>query len=514
MKLSNFLRENKLLLFLGLINFLLIYLSAFNKSYTYFIDELYYIACANRPAFGYVDHPPLAPFILTLFQIPFGDSVYALRFLPALASSAAVVMTGILTRELGGGKTAQLISAAAVLSVPVLLAFGGFYSMNAFEPLLTLIIFYLLIRMIKSGEYKRWIGIGVVIGLGIMNKHTFVLIALFVIISILLSQHRRILFNKYFLYSCLIALLMVVPNIIWQIQNNFPTLEFYRNITVRKNVYTPPVPFILGQILNFSPASMLIWLPGFIYFLFSRSYRQYRFIAIFFLISFLFFMFSGTSRSDRLSFVYPIIFTAGGIFWESITNKKYFNWVVYPLIILLLTGTALALPVILPYFNYEKVKAHTEFLGLNTELERGKKPPLPQLIADRIGWKEKADMVGAAFNTLSAEEKARTIVAGENYGQAGALELYDKNFGFPLVASGHNNYYLWSKGRLHGNILLQLGSEDTYNGLKQEFDSVYVFPAEFSSPYVSSHENNLRAYICRGPKISTAQMLENGKDFN
>jgi 4-amino-4-deoxy-L-arabinose transferase-like glycosyltransferase len=131
-----FLYRNKCLLIISAISFLIIYISSFVKGYGFFIDEFYYIACANRPAMGYVDHPPLAPLLLTVFQFIFGSSIYAVRFLPALAASASGFMTGIITREIKGGTFAQCLAAAAFSASPIIITFGGFYSMNPFEPLL------------------------------------------------------------------------------------------------------------------------------------------------------------------------------------------------------------------------------------------------------------------------------------------------------------------------------------------------------------------------------------------
>lgn len=508
---SKRLNENKHLLIIAAINFFLIYLSVFNTSYGYFIDEFYYIACANRPAFGYVDHPPLAPFILTVFQFLFGNSVYGLRILPALASSISVFMTGIITKKIGGSIYAQIISAVAVMCIPTLAALAGFYSMNAFEPLLTILMFYFILKMIETNNPKEWILTGIITGLGLMNKHTFGIIALFIVISLLVSGYRRYIFNKWFYIAATIAFLMFLPNIIWQAANNFPTLEFYRNITVDKNVYTPPLEFIINQIITMSPAIVLIWLPGFIYFLFSKRYKAFRFISVFFFLSFLFFMLSGTSRADRLSFVYPIILTAGAVFWENLILRFNTKWVMHLIVFLLLSCLAIVVPIALPYFSYEQVRDYTAAIGLNTELERGNKPPLPQLLADRIGWEEKVELMGKAFNSLSPDEKRRSIIAGDNYGQAGALELLGREYNFPIVVSGHNNYYLWSKGKIKGDILLQF--DDDGRGLKKAFNSVVEYPGMFFSPFVTSHENNIKVFICRGPKYPPEEMLDAGRFY-
>jgi hypothetical protein len=225
-------------------------------------------------------------------------------------------------------------------------------------------------------------------------------------------------------------------------------------------------------------------------------------------------MLSGTSRSDRLAFAYPAAFAGGALFFENIILKYNAKWLKPVLVISLLGGLAIAIPIILPYFSYQTVQAHTKFLGLNTEIEKGKKPPLPQLLADRIGWKEKFNLVLNAYQSLPAEDKKATVIAAGNYRQAGALELFGKEYDFPLVVCAHNNYYLWSKKRPKGNVLLQLGQERDYNGLKELFNEVEIFPGEYKNLYVSDHENNLKVLICRQPKMPYIEMLERSKNYH
>ena len=505
--------EYKHLYVISAFTFLLIYLSAFTKGYGYFIDEFYYIACANNPAFGYVDHPPMAPLILTVFQFIFGTSLFAIRFLPALAAASAVFSTGILTKEIGGSKFAQLLAACSLAAMPVTVAFGGFYSMNAYEPLLAILLLIIIVRIINTGNIRLWLYAGIIMGLGVINKHTFAVFIIALLFALILSGRWRLMLNRWFVLSGIIGLLIFLPNIIWQMLNDFPSLEFYRNISVDKNVYTPPLDFIIGQIMQMSPSSFPIWLAGAFYLLLSKSYKEYRFLSVLFVVLFLFMMISGTSRPDRLAFAYPAAFAGGSTFFANIITRYNAGWLKYVLIIFLFIGLALAVPIILPYVNYETAKAHTEFLGINTELERGKKPPLPQLLADRIGWEEKVKLVVNAYNSLSEEEKKQTIIAAGNYGQAGAIELYGKPYGLPPVACAHNNYYLWSMNRVNGSILLQLDDDISYDGLSHLFDKVEMHPGIFKNDYVSSHENNLVVFICRGPKMPPIEMLKRSKHF-
>ena len=308
-----FISENKHLLIISILTFLLIYISTFIKGYGYFIDEFYYISCANNPAAGYVDHPPLAPLILTLFQFVFGDSLYAIRVLPAFAQSAAVFSTGILAKEIGGGKYAQIIAACAMAASPTIIAFGGFYSMNAFEPLLAVLLLYFAVRMIKENNPRRWILMGIIMGLGMMNKHTFAVFIIAFVFSLLVAGKWRLFFNKWFVAGSLIGLIIFSPNILWQVMNNFPSLEFYRNISTNKNVYTPPVAFIIAQVMGMSPSTVPVWLAGILFLIFSKKSKDFRFLGILFISLFLFMLLSGVSRSDRLVFAYPAAFAGGRI---------------------------------------------------------------------------------------------------------------------------------------------------------------------------------------------------------
>jgi len=506
--------DNKHLYAISSLTFLLIYLSTFNKGYSYFIDEFYYIACANNPAFGYVDHPPLAPLVLTVFQFVFGTSLYAIRFLPALSAAVAVFYTGMLTKEIGGNKFAQFFAACSLAAMPVTIAFGTFYSMNAFEPLLAVMLLLIVVKMIKSGNVKLWVSAGIIMGLGMMNKHTFAVFIIALLFALILSGKWKLLFNRWLILGGIISILILLPNLIWQIFYNFPSLEFYRNISVDKNVFTPPLSFIVGQIINMSPSTVPIWLAGSLYLLFSRQHKDYRFLSLLFISLFLFMMFSGTSRADRLAFAYPAAFAGGAILIENIISKFNLRFLKAPLVIVLFSGLALSIPVLLPYFSYDFSQNYTRWLGINTEIEKGKKPPLHQILADRIGWEEKVKLVIDAYNSLSEEDKKQAIIAAGNYGQAGAIELFGKPFNLPSVACAHNNYYLWSKERVNGNILLQLDDDISYEGLTGLFDKVEMHPGIFRSEYVSDHENNLVVFICRGPQIPFIEILKHSKNFH
>jgi hypothetical protein len=230
-------------------------------------------------------------------------------------------------------------------------------------------------------------------------------------------------------------------------------------------------------------------------------------------------MLSGTRRPDRMAFAYSGVFAGGALFFESFIYKHNIKWLKGFLMVLLYLGLAAALPITLPYFNYEQVSSYTKSIGFNTELERGNKPLIPQLLADRIGWEEKFNLVLNAYNNLPADEKKRTFFASGNYGQAGAIEYFGKKYNLPASLTGHNTYYLWSRDYLLKNhitdsaIVLQLARTDEINGLKQRFNIVKEFPGEYSNKFVTGHENNLTVFYCRQPKMHYLTMLEYGKFY-
>ncbi len=152
-------------------------------------------------------------------------------------------------------------------------------------------------------------------------------------------------------------------------------------------------------------------------------------------------------------------------------------------------------------------------MEINTELERGKKPLIPQTLADRIGWQDKVDMAGKVFLSLSDSEKERTIIAAPDYGMAGALVLLGRKYNFKKVVSGHNNYYFWSKTRLNGNIVLQFAHKNSYENIKRNFDIVDSTNVFFSNEYSSPYDQNMTVFICKDAKYPLPDLLETAKFF-
>ena len=201
-------------------------LSSGPLAYGYMSDELYYFDCADRLAWGYVDHPPLSLVLLHGVRATLGDSLLAIHLLPALAACATVLLVALLARELGGGRTAQALSGLAALIAPVYLGVAGFYSMNAFEPALWAGAALILARILNGGDPRLWLALGASLGVALLNKHTAAAMVVGVAVATLLSPLRRDLATRWPWLAALLLVAITLPNLYWQWTSGWPSLEF------------------------------------------------------------------------------------------------------------------------------------------------------------------------------------------------------------------------------------------------------------------------------------------------
>src|SRR5215813_10508287 len=201
----------------------------FNNRYGYFRDEFDYLSCGDHLAWGYVDQPPLLPFLVRISRIVLGDSLRSIRFLPALASSLTVVLTAVIARELGGKRFALLLSAVAVLVAPQFLSNGSLLTTNCLEPLFWMGCVYFAILAIKR-DPRYWLAFGLSAGLGLEEKYSIAIFGFALVAGLLLTKHRRVLLNKWLWAGGLLAFLVFLPNLALNFHNHWPFLELMHNI--------------------------------------------------------------------------------------------------------------------------------------------------------------------------------------------------------------------------------------------------------------------------------------------
>jgi len=470
-------------------------------TYGIFIDEFYYLACADRLAAGYVDHPPLAPWILWASRAIFGDSQLGLRVLPALAGGATVVLTGMIAWRMGARARGQVLAAIAILVAPIPLLLFSFFSMNAFELLLWTVAAYVLVEQARTQDPRWWLWLGLVCGLGLMNKHTFVLIAFGLLVGMLLTPARKQLVSKYLWLGVAIAGLVFLPNLVWQIQNDWLTLDFYAGADA-KNVKTPALEVVLQQILFMNPAGVLVWGAGIWFLLRSEAGRAWRHLGFLFVTLLVLMVASQKSRPDRIAGAYPMMLAAGALWWDRLSRKKA-RWLTPALAGLLVLVAAPFLPVVLPVMSPEKLGPYAQSLGVVPKIERGHEhTQLPQWMEDRIGWPEMVDAVVEATNEhVASDELSRARVLAPSYGYAGALELLGRDRGLPRVVSPHNSYFHWGLGEGTIEVVVTIGiGQETLDKLFREVELV----RDGTRPFGLRRGSPI--YVCRHPKVSLREV--------
>ena len=248
--------------------------------YGFFRDELYYMACGQHLAWGYVDQPPLIALVAWFERHAFGNSLVSIRLLPVLTGAAVVFLTGILAREFGAKRFGQFLAASAILWAPAYFAFDSFLSMNAFEPLFWLLGAWIVVRIVKGASPKWWLAFGAVAGIGLENKHTMLVFGFALVAGLSLAGQWRLLLSKWVLLGGAIALAMFFPNLLWEARHGWPQIEVVRNAQLYKNIPISPLRFLSDQILFLSPIALPVWAGGLAWLFFAPKGKPFRFLGV------------------------------------------------------------------------------------------------------------------------------------------------------------------------------------------------------------------------------------------
>jgi hypothetical protein len=481
--------------------------------YGYFRDELYYLASTEHLDWGYVEHPPFSIAVLALIRSLLGDSLVALRIVPALAGAATVFLTGVIARQLGGGRFAQVLAALAATFSLVFLGTNHYYSMNSFDLLLWTVAFSVLIRALDGATNARrdWVILGVVIGIGLLNKISMLWFVAALFVGLLLTPHRRWLRTPGPWIAGAIAALLFLPHVVWQVQHDWPTLEFMRNATGQKMASTSPLRFFVDQLLSMNPIFAPVWMAGLLFGMFSDTARRGRLLVLAYLAVFALLAFGGHSRASYLAVAYPPLLALGGIAIERALAPPRRHWLRAPAVVALVVLGAVPVPLAIPTLPVETFIRYQAALGQapRTE-ERHHMGALPQQYADMFGWEEMVALVDQAYQRLSPEERRRTRVFGQNYGEAGAVDVLGRKLGLPRAASGHNSYWLWGPGDWDGSVLIIIGGDRPDNAAF--FESVEIV-GQVRSKYAMPYEQGLDVTIARNLKLPVRELWPRLKMF-
>jgi len=506
---SRFTSGIALVCYVGLVRVVLYLIAAPN--YGYFRDEMYYLACGEHPAWGYVDQPPMIAWMAWLLEHTIGTSLYALRLLPMLGHVGAILVAGLLVRDLGGKRWAMFLAALAVLVTPIYLGLSQLFTMNAFDPMLWTLLAWFIVKLVQTGNQKWWLWIGALVGITLLNKYGVLFFLFGLLAGVVITSLRRSLAQPWFWLGALLATLIALPNFLWQRHWNYPFLQLIINVRQGpRDVMVPPLPYLWQQTQMIGFVSAVLVILG-VWFLFSTRGRRYAVLGFGFL-GVLGLMVVLKGKFYYVAPVYPVIFAAGAVQFEQLTESTRWRWVRPAYAFVMLAVGSLIAPTMIPLLSIKTFIAYSQRLGIKQQkFENQPLRELPQIFADMCGWEERVKLVADYYHSLPIEEQRLTAIGAPDYGQAGAIDLFGPKYGLPKSISANNNYWIWGPRDYHGQSIILLNEDSPEKYVDQ--CASFTMVAHPSDPY-SRPDSNRPIYHCRGLKTDLQQVWPTLKGWN
>jgi len=466
-------------------------------------DELLHLALGDHLDWGYKEVPPFIALLAKISTAVFGDSVFAARIFSTLFSGLIIWFTGLIVVELGGRKFAITLASLALIFSPAFAASGYLFQPVVFDQLWWVLTVYLLIKYLNTSLPKYIYLLGVVIGVGLLTKYTMAFFAVALILGLLFTKQRKVLWNRHILGAALVAILIFLPNVIWQFQHHLPVITHMKTLRSTQLDYIKPSDFIKQQLVV-NGIALFVWLVGFGFLLFSPRLRKFQFLGFAYILIFIFLL----EMSGKVYYIfgaYPMLFAAGGYGFERWLKAR--AYVLRTAVVLLfILPNLLLFPFVLPFlslgqtisvFNY--AKKNLPFLNFVTTWEDHKTHPLTQDYADMLGWDEMAAKVAKAYNSLTPEQQKQTQIYADNYGEAGAIHHFGKQYHLPEVASLSSSFTLWAPDNLNAHYIIYVDDDNGGNIKKlSPFIESYTKIGEVEFPY--AREKGTGIYLLINPK--------------
>jgi len=483
-------------------------LAAGPLAWGYMTDELYFLDTIDRLDWGFVDHPPLSIAVLGVVRAVAGDSILALRVLPALFAGAMVVLTGLMAREMGGRASAQSLAALAMATSPVHMSMAMYYSMNSLEEMLWILTAFLLLRILNGGDRRLWLALGLVMGAGLLNKVSMMWLATGIAVGLLLTPERRWLSTPWPWAAAAIAGLCFAPFVWWQQKNGWPFLEFSRNAAIYKVGWVSPLEFLRGQIEAANTPAAPLWIGGALFGLMSREAQRCRVMAWAFATVFAILAFGGSARPHYLAPALSIAFALGGVAVERFAQAR--GWVAPVMAVAMVVGGIVAAPLAMALLSPERTVAYQNAIGIRPreELQRGGLLPM------HLGLFFHAEAVlkplTEVYRGLSAEDQERAVILTSSFGEAGAVNVLGRKRGLPASIGRHNQYWQWGPGDASGEVTIVVhDSEETLN----RWFTTCERKASIDCIYCMETMQREAVYVCREPRRPLPELWPEMKNF-
>ncbi len=462
-------------------------------NYGYFRDELYYLADGRHLQPGYVDQPALMGWLAALLRVTAGDSLVAIHVIPALACALIIVITGLMARELGGGRVAQLVAGVAALFTLDFMATGSIFSMDVLDQLWWALASLVVVGLLRRDAPRLWLLVGLVAAIALLTKLTVLFFGLALVLALLITPERRYepravprpsgvpgLRTPWPWLGGGIAFLGLLPYLIWNAVNSWPTLEFWQHYG---GIGTSPLDFLFAQFGQMNPIAVPLAGAGLVFY-FRKTGVRYRLLGWTFVFVYLVLTVLRT-KPYFLAPAYPILFAAGAVMLERVPLRPQLAWIRPAYVALLALAGILLAPVVMPILPpVTVVRAYGH---------------LEQVLADRLGWDRLTQTVEQVYGGLPPAQRAQACVLTSNYGEAGALSQLAAPGRLPPIISGHNNYYLWGPGTCTGQVLIGVGySLADFKGTYADIALAAIQRCQ----YCVGFENDLPIVVASNPTIS------------
>ncbi len=469
-----------------------------NGRYGFHRDELQVLDDARHLDWGFVVYPPVTPFIERVGLELFGASLVGLRMFSVLAQAAALVVTGLMARELGGRRLAQVVAALAVAVSPLPLFEGTEFQYSTFDYLWSVLIAYFLIRLLKSGNPRWWLGIGAAIGLGMMTKYTMGFFVAGIVAGVLLTPARRYLKGPWLWCGAVLAVLIFLPNLIWQVRHDFISIHFLQHIHVRDVSEGRANGFVRDQF--FISTNLFVaplWLAGLFYYFGVADGKRYRLMGWLYVVPLALFLLA-KGRGYYLAPTYPMLFAAGSLLWERWVTSISLVWsrvVRSVTFAAIAVGGVLACAYIVPIDPV--ISANNFGIRNNGDLR------------EEIGFTDLVAAVAKVRDSLTPAERSNFAIIAGNYGETGAIDLYGPAYGLPPAISGTNTAWFRGYGNPPPAVLIVVGQ--SRKDAERMFESCRL-AGHNGNPYGIDNEENREhpdIFVCGPPREPWPEFWKN-----
>jgi hypothetical protein len=474
--------------------------------YGYHRDELYFVEAGRHLAWGYVDQPPFAPAVARLAAALFGSSLTSLRFFPALSDGIMVVLAGLIARELGGGRTAQLLAALSVAATGEYLGAGHLLSPTPFDQLAWVAVALIVIRILRTGDERLWLAAGAAAGAGLLNKWTVLFLAFGLGVGFLLTPARRHLRSPWLWAGAALAVAIWVPNLVWQAQHGWPVWILWRNLHGEAlqdgNLFT----FVPAQLLYVGLLLLPVWVAGLRWLFRDPAGRPFAAFAWAYVVLFAV-LWATAGKPYYIGPMYGVLLPAGAVATERFLARRAAagrpGWLTARRIAIAIVVEAIVLlPVALPILPARAL--HTIPLqNINYDL------------GETIGWPRFASTVATVYRALPVAERAHAVIFTQNYGEAGAIDRYGPALGLPAAYSGHNSFWYWGPPppAAPGEITIAIGYYSR-SYLERFFGTARLAAHIHNGLGVSNDEEGAQVWVCGGPRAGWAAIWPSLRHFN